>query len=45
MPLFLTDADVRAVFEWPHAIAELRPAYAAPNRPAMFPAAHHGAGR
>jgi 4-hydroxy-tetrahydrodipicolinate synthase len=24
MPLFLTDADVRAVFEWPHAIAELR---------------------
>lgn len=35
--LFLTDADVRAVFDWPSAIAELRRAYAAPNKPAMFP--------
>jgi ornithine cyclodeaminase/alanine dehydrogenase len=37
VPLFLTDADVRAVFDWPHAIAELRRAYAAPNKAEMFP--------
>jgi ornithine cyclodeaminase/alanine dehydrogenase len=37
MPLFLTDADVKAVFDWRHAIAELRRAYAAPNNPTMFP--------
>jgi len=37
MTLFLTDADVQAVFEWPLAIGELRRAYAAPNKPAMFP--------
>jgi alanine dehydrogenase len=37
MTLFLTDADVRAVFDWRHAIAELRRAYAAPNKPTMFP--------
>ena len=37
MPLFLTDADVNASFDWNSAIAELRRAYAAPNKPAMFP--------
>jgi alanine dehydrogenase len=35
--LFLTDADVQAVFDWPSAIAELRRAYAAPHKPSMFP--------
>ena len=35
--LFLTDADVQAVFDWPSAIAELRRAYAAPSKPTMFP--------
>jgi alanine dehydrogenase len=35
--LFLSDADVQAVFDWPSAIAELRRAYAAPSKPAMFP--------
>jgi ornithine cyclodeaminase/alanine dehydrogenase-like protein (mu-crystallin family) len=37
MPLFLTDTDVKALFDWPTAIAELRRAYAAPNKPTMFP--------
>jgi len=37
MTVFLTDADVQAVFDWPSAIAELRRAYAAPNKPTMFP--------
>ena len=37
MALFVTDADVQAVFDWPSAIAELRRAYAAPSKPAMFP--------
>lgn len=35
--LFLTDADVQAVFDWSSAIAELRRAYAAPHEPSMFP--------
>ena len=37
MPLFLTDADVRAVFDWRSAIDALRQAYAAPANAAMFP--------
>lgn len=37
MTLFLTDADVRAVFDWPAAADALRSAYAAPSVPAMFP--------
>jgi alanine dehydrogenase len=35
--LFLTDADVRAAFAWPEAIAALRAAYTAPMNDAMFP--------
>jgi ornithine cyclodeaminase/alanine dehydrogenase-like protein (mu-crystallin family) len=37
MPLVLTDADVRTLFDWRSAIAELRKAYALPYSPAMFP--------
>jgi alanine dehydrogenase len=37
MPLFLTDADVRAVFDWRSAIEALRRAYTAPADAAMFP--------
>jgi ornithine cyclodeaminase/alanine dehydrogenase len=37
MPLLLTDAEVRALFDWHIAIDELRRAYAAPNKAAMFP--------
>ena len=36
-PLFLTDADVRSVFEWRSAIEALRRAYSAPANAAMFP--------
>ena len=36
-PLFLTDADVRAVFGWGGAIEVLRRAYTAPVNAAMFP--------
>lgn len=35
--LFLTDADVRAVFDWQEAILALRAAYGAAPGPAMFP--------
>jgi len=34
---FLTDADVRAVFDWPSAITALRVAYSAPADVARFP--------
>jgi alanine dehydrogenase len=37
MPLLLTDADVRALFDWRSAIAELRKAYALRYDPKMFP--------
>jgi hypothetical protein len=37
MPWFLTDADVRAVFDWHSAIDALRQAYSAPANAAMFP--------
>ncbi|MGI5459136.1 ornithine cyclodeaminase family protein [Streptomyces sp. CA-249302] len=37
MTTFLTDADVRAVFDWREAIAALRSAYAAPPDEARFP--------
>ncbi|MFK0119841.1 ornithine cyclodeaminase family protein [Streptomyces sp. NPDC090994] len=37
MTTFLTDADVRAAFDWPEAIAALRAAYAAPSGEARFP--------
>lgn len=35
--IFLSDADVRAVFDWKAAIAALRSAYAAPMVPTMSP--------
>jgi ornithine cyclodeaminase/alanine dehydrogenase len=35
--LFLTDQDVRAVFDWRDAVAALRRAYAAAAAPALFP--------
>ncbi|MFD4507621.1 ornithine cyclodeaminase family protein [Streptomyces sp. NPDC058457] len=37
MTLFLTDADVRAAFDWAAAITALRDAYAAPPDGARFP--------
>ncbi|MEU6412909.1 ornithine cyclodeaminase family protein [Microbispora sp. NPDC046933] len=37
MTLFLTDADVRAAFDWATSIAALRAAYAAPMDEAGFP--------
>ncbi|XVQ06948.1 ornithine cyclodeaminase family protein [Spirillospora sp. CA-255316] len=37
MTLFLTDADVKAAFDWATAIAALREAYAAPLDEAAFP--------
>ena len=37
MPLFLTDADVRASFDWRSASEALRRAYTAPYKDAMFP--------
>jgi ornithine cyclodeaminase/alanine dehydrogenase len=37
MPVFLTDDDVRAAFDWQSAIEALRKAYMAPSNPAMFP--------
>jgi alanine dehydrogenase len=37
MTLLLTDADVRTLFDWRSAIAELRKAYASPHSAAMFP--------
>lgn len=37
MTTFLTDADVRAAFDWADAIAALRTAYAAPPDGARFP--------
>lgn len=37
MTTFLTDADVRAAFSWPEAIAALRDAYTAPPNEARFP--------
>lgn len=36
-PLFLTDEDVRSVFDWRAASDALRKAYAAPAAPDMFP--------
>ncbi|MFG2799924.1 ornithine cyclodeaminase family protein [Streptomyces pseudovenezuelae] len=38
MTVFLTDADVRAVFDWADAVAALRDAYAAPPDENRFPA-------
>ncbi|MFD8718905.1 ornithine cyclodeaminase family protein [Streptomyces sp. NPDC059629] len=37
MTIFLTDADVRAAFGWPEAVAALRAAYSAPPDEARFP--------
>ncbi|MFG2957820.1 ornithine cyclodeaminase family protein [Streptomyces sp. NPDC048291] len=37
MTIFLTDADVRAAFGWPEAVAALRAAYCAPPDEARFP--------
>ncbi|MBB6253210.1 ornithine cyclodeaminase family protein [Nitrospirillum iridis] len=36
-PLFLTDADVRSVFDWRAAADALKTAYAAPAAPELFP--------
>ncbi|MFI6245967.1 ornithine cyclodeaminase family protein [Streptomyces sp. NPDC051016] len=37
MTIFLTDADVRAAFGWPEAVAALRAAYSTPSDEARFP--------
>ncbi|MEV5845828.1 ornithine cyclodeaminase family protein [Streptomyces sp. NPDC051985] len=37
MTIFLTDADVRAAFGWPEAVAALRAAYSTPPDEARFP--------
>ncbi|MEA1673214.1 ornithine cyclodeaminase family protein [Nitrospirillum sp. BR 11163] len=37
LPLFLTDADVRSVFDWKAAADALKTAYAAPAAPDLFP--------
>ncbi|WP_046728217.1 ornithine cyclodeaminase family protein [Streptomyces humi] len=37
MTIFLTDADVRAAFGWPEAVAALRAAYSAPPDESRFP--------